>query len=200
MNKSIIIIILALGLALPLLAKGADIAQSYALEAQANYVGSLEIMRELAAADASEPFYQVRIAWLEYLLGRYERAISSYRKAISLRDNLDAHIGIINCHLALGDYRPTLNAADSLLAQHSGHTQLLGKAAYAAYMLKEHSRAADYYARIIQLYPWDMEIRGYLVNNLYLAKRVDEARAEYRLLKKYFPQSGIVAQYKGVLE
>lgn len=200
MNIRIITLTLALGLTLPLLAQKADIAQSYTLEGQANYVGSLEIMRELATADASEPFYQVRIAWLEYLLGRYERAISSYRKAIDLRDNLDARVGIINCHLALSDYRPALNAADSLLVEHRQNTQLLGKAAYAAFMLKEHSQAADYYKRILQLYPWDMEIRGYLVNNLYLAKRVEEAKAEYRLLKKYYPLSGIVAQYKGVLE
>lgn len=200
MNIRIVILILTLCLSLSLLAQTKDIAQSYALEGKADYVGSLEIMRELATADASEPFYQVRIAWLEYLLGRYERAIASYRKAINLRDNLDSRIGIINCRLALGDYRPALNAADSLLVDNRQNTQVLGKAAYAAYMLKEYSRAADYYARILQLYPWDMEIRGYLVNNLYLAKRVEEAKAEYRLLKKYYPLSGIVAQYKGVLD
>jgi tetratricopeptide (TPR) repeat protein len=200
MNIRISILTLALIITLPMLAQTRDIAQSYALEGQANYVGSLEIMRELAASDAAEPFYQVRIAWLEFLLGRYERAISSYRKAISLRDNLDARIGIINCRLALGDYRLALNAADSLLVEHSQNTQVLTKAAYAAYMLKEYSQAADYYTRIIQLYPWDMEIRGYLVNNLYLAGKVKEAKAEYKLLKKYYPLSGIVAQYKGVLE
>ncbi|HPV14703.1 MAG TPA: tetratricopeptide repeat protein [Candidatus Cloacimonadota bacterium] len=200
MNIKILILTLVLSLTLPLLAKTADIAQSYALEAQADYVGALDVVRELSTTDVAEPFYQVRIAWLEYLLGRYERSISSYRKAISLRDNLDARVGIINCHLALGDYRPALNAADSLLVEQRQNTQLLAKAAYAAYMLKEYSQAADYYKRIIQLYPWDMEIRGYLVNNLYLAKRVDEAKAEYRLLKKYYPLSGIVAQYKSVLE
>jgi tetratricopeptide (TPR) repeat protein len=200
MNIRIIILALALSLTLPLLAQTRDIAQSYALESQADFIGSLEIMRELSAADPQEPFYQVRIAWLEYLLGRYERSISSYRKAIGLRDNLDARVGIINCHLALGDYRLALSATDSLLVEHRQNPQLLAKAAYAAYLLKEHSLAADYYIRLIQVYPWDMESRGYLVNNLYLAGRVDEARAEYRLLKKYYPLSGIVAQYKSVLE
>lgn len=200
MNFRTLILSLALSLILPLLAQTRDIAQSYALESQADFIGSLEIMRELSAADPQEPFYQVRIAWLEYLLGRYERSISSYRKAIGMKDNLDARVGIINCHLALGDYSLALSATDSLLVEHRQNPQLLAKAAYAAYLLKEHSLAADYYIRLIRLYPWDMESRGYLVNNLYLAGRVDEARVEYRLLKKYYPLSGIVAQYKGVLE
>ena len=140
MNIRIIILALALSLTLPLLAQTRDIAQSYALESQADFIGSLEIMRELSAADPQEPFYQVRIAWLEYLLGRYERSISSYRKAIGLRDNLDARVGIINCHLALGDYRLALSATDSLLVEHRQNPQLLAKAAYAAYLLKEQLR------------------------------------------------------------
>ena len=62
----------------------------------------------------------------------------------------------------------------------------MGKAAYAAYMLKEYSQAADYY-NASSSSPLGYGDRGYLVNNLYLAKRVDEAKAEYRLLKKYYP-------------
>jgi len=140
MNFRTLILSLALILTLPLLAQTRDIAQSYALESQADFIGSLEIMRELSAADPQEPFYQVRIAWLEYLLGRYERSISSYRKAIGLRDNLDARVGIISCHLALGDYRLALSATDSLLVEQRQNPQLLAKAAYAAYLLKEDLR------------------------------------------------------------
>jgi tetratricopeptide (TPR) repeat protein len=77
---------------------------------------------------------------------------------------------------------------------------LISKAAYAAYMLKDYALAAAYYAKAEALYPWDMENRGYLVNNLYLAGKTAEARKQYQLLKKYYPQSQIVSMYKDLLD
>lgn len=191
---------LCLGLAVLANAQSKTITDSYILETSSNFQGALDVMQDLSAADPGDAFYQIRIAWLQYLLGSYPESILSYRKAILLKDNLDAHLGLINCQLALARYPDAIQEADLLLAVHQQNPLLLGKAGYAAYMLKDYALAAKYYAQSLQIYPWDMETRGYLVNNLYLSGKVAEAKSEYLLLKKYYPQSAVITQYKSVLE
>lgn len=171
----------------------ADISDSYAQEENGNYASALQIMQELQKSDAAEPFYQMRIAWLQYLLGRYEDAISSYRRALSIKEHYDAHMGVINCQLALGRYQELISEVAELLKNRPQDQALMAKAAYAAYLKKDYATAASYYRMIISLYPWDMESRGYLVNNLFLAGLDAEGIQQYALLKKYYPRSSILA-------
>jgi tetratricopeptide (TPR) repeat protein len=181
-------------------AASADISESYSAEARYDFGTALRIMQELVVAEPNEPFYQVRLAWLQYLSGQYRDAIASYQKSITLLDNLDAHIGIINSQLALGNYTEAIRLTDIQLAVHKQNPTLYTKAAYAAYMMKDYAKAAAYYKSAIAIYPWDMESRGYLVNNLYLAGNIKEAKDQYTLLKKYYPKSAIVEQYKDILK
>jgi len=190
-------IMLCLCLSLPGLA---DITESYTAEARYDFGTALRVMQELAAAEPTEPFYQVRLAWLQYLSGQYKDAIATYQKSIALLDNLDAHIGIINSQLALGNYSEAIRLADVQLAVHKQNPTLYSKAAYAAWMMKDYAKAVAYYQSAIAIYPWDMEARGYLVNNLYLAGNHKEAKEQFLLLKKYYPKSPIIEQYKDILK
>ncbi|HRY83856.1 MAG TPA: tetratricopeptide repeat protein [Candidatus Cloacimonadota bacterium] len=183
-----------------LFAQAPNISDSYVQESRANFQSALDVMLELSSKDPADSFYKVRIAWLQYLMGKYQEAILTYRAAIALQDNLDAQTGIINCLLALGQYSEAITAVDAQLIVHKQNPTLMSKAAYAAYMSKNYALAASYYQRMLSIYPWDMESRGYLVNNLYLAGNVEEARLQYQSLLKYYPQSTIITQYKGVLD
>ena len=169
-----------------------NISDSYTQEDKGNFATALDIMIELRDADPAEPFYQVRVAWLQYLLGRYDDAIASYRKAIALQDNLDAWLGIINCQLALGKYNEAMAGVDEQLKIHRQNPTLMSKGAYAAYMKKDYARAAAYYQTLISIYPWDMESRGYLVNNLFLSAQDTEGIRQLNLLKKYYPRSAML--------
>jgi tetratricopeptide (TPR) repeat protein len=142
----------------------------------------------------------MRIAWLQYLLGSYPEAMNHYQTALAKLDHLDAHLGIINCQLALGQWDAALTKTEQLLPSHSDSSTLLGKAAYAAYMKKDYSRAAELYRNIVSLYPWDLDNRAYLVNNLYLSGAVNLAKQQYAILRKYAPLSQTVIDYKGILD
>lgn len=198
--KTNLFIVLVLMLAAGALRALPNIEDSYNQENKGYYASALDVMLELQAADAKEPFYQVRIAWLQYLLGRYEEAIASYRKALALLENLDARTGIINCLLALGRYPEAIAEVDEQLKTHRQNPTLISKGAYAAYMKKDYARAVTYYQTMIAIYPWDFESRGYLVNNLFLAGQNEEGQRQLLLLKKYYPQSAIVEQYKDKLK
>ena len=198
--KTKLFIVLVLMLAAGALRALPNIEDSYNQENKGYYASALDVMMELQAADAKEPFYQVRIAWLQYLLGRYEEAIATYRKALGLMENLDARTGIINCLLSLGRYNEAIAEVDEQLKTHRQNPTLISKGAYAAYMKKDYARAVTYYQTMIAIYPWDFESRGYLVNNLFLAGQNEEGLRQLLLLKKYYPQSAIVEQYKDKLK
>ncbi len=199
MPKTILIILALLITALPLLAQR-GITDSYQAEARGEYDSALAITRELLAAAPNDAFYQVRVAWLLYLQGNYGDAASAYEAAIRLLDSLDAQLGRLNSLLALGRYSEALQHSRDQIRLHPENTLLLGKGAYAAYMLKDYLTAAEYFARIGAIHPWDMENRGYLMNNLYLSEQEAAAREQYLFLKKYYPQSQLLPNYKRIFE
>ncbi len=199
MHKIIPIILAMLLLALPLLALR-SITDSYQAEARGEYDTALTISRELLAAAPTDAFYQVRVAWLLYLQGNYGDAASAYEASIRLQDSLDAQLGRLNSLLALGRYAETLEHSRAQIKLHPQNITLLGKAAYAAYMLKDYRAAAEFFASIAALHPWDMENRAYLMNNLYLSEQETAAREQYLFLKKYYPQSSLLPNYQRVFE
>ncbi|MCK9308925.1 MAG: tetratricopeptide repeat protein [Candidatus Cloacimonetes bacterium] len=195
MKTTIIVMILCLLSGVMLGVGKSTITDSYNAETAKNYTRALQIMEEIAATDTNDDFYQLRIGWLQYLLGKYNEAIKSYTKSNTIAHSLDAQTGIVNCQLALGKWDDARELADQILKSYPQNSVILGKAAYAAYMKQDYAGAASYYLSIIRITPWDMEIRGYLVNNLYLSKDTENARKHYVLLKKYYPESLIVKEY-----
>lgn len=177
-----------------------SIQQSYFAESNGDYTQAITHMQKLLRDDPDEVFYSMRTAWLYYLLGSYPQALELYQKSLLKQDHLDAHLGVINCQLALGEWDQALRAAQKLLPEHSQNTILLSKAAYAAYMQKAYPTAADYFGLIVAISPWDMENRGYWVNNLYLSGNLLEAKKQYLILKKYHPDSQIVLDLQEALD
>jgi tetratricopeptide (TPR) repeat protein len=198
MNRYVLMALLILSSLTMLFAQG--IQDSYQAEMRGDYPNALAAVEQLAAGDPDELFYTMRIAWLQYLSGDYHTARTTYAKALNKLDHLDAHLGILNCQLALGEWSAALGNSTQLIARYPGNPMLLGKAAYAAFMKKDHALAAQYYGDILALYPWDLDSRAYYVNNLYLSGKIAEARHEYTTLKKYAPQSQMVIDYQGILD
>jgi len=192
------LLILAAGF---LLGQGkASITDSYNAETARNYTRALQIMEDLSANDPNDEFYILRIAWLQYLLGSYNESMKNYQKSNNLYPSLDAQTGILNCQLALGMWNEAHNQAEHILQNFPQNIAVLSKAAYSTYMLQNYRATADYYQRIVNIFPWDMESRGYLVNNLYLSKDIENARQHYQILKKYAPDSAMAKEYSKVFK
>jgi len=197
-HLALVIILISLSGLLMAQAKS-TISDSYNAETARNYTRALQIMEEISAKDPDDAFYTLRIAWLQYLLGRYNDAIKNYTRSNNASSSLDAQTGILNCYLALGKWSDAKALADQILKSHPQNVVILGKAAYAAYMMQNYRATADYYLSILKITPWDMESLGYLVNNLYLAKDMDNAKKHFARLKKYYPDSPMVKEYNKLL-
>ncbi|HNZ88238.1 MAG TPA: hypothetical protein PLY48_02540 [Candidatus Cloacimonas acidaminovorans] len=178
----------------------ASITDSYNAETARNYTRALQIMEDLSANDPNDEFYILRIAWLQYLLGSYNESMKNYQKSNNLYPSLDAQTGILNCQLALGMWNEAHNQAEHILQNFPQNIAVLSKAAYSTYMLQNYRATADYYQRIVNIFPWDMESRGYLVNNLYLSKDIENARQHYQILKKYAPDSAMAKEYSKIFK
>jgi tetratricopeptide (TPR) repeat protein len=176
-----------------------SITDSYNAEAAKNYSRALEIMRSLISTNGEDEFYLLRVAWLEYLMGNYNASIINYQNSNKKFASLDAQVGILNCQLALAKWNDAKTLADEILKQYPQNTTVMAKAAYATYMKQDYRSTADYYLSIIKITPWDMEARGYLVNNLYLAKDIENARKHYQKLQRYYPESSIIKEYSKIL-
>jgi len=198
--KKYLIIFLLLWVSLGFAKGKSTITDSYNAETAKNYTRALQIMNELREDDPNDEFYLLRTAWLQYLLGSYKEAEQNYSKSNQIFHSLDAQTGILNCYLALGKWNDAQALADQILKSYPQNPIILSKAAYASYMKQDYRATADYYLEIIKIMPWDMESRGYLVNNLYLAKDVDNARKHFNILKKYYPDSPMVKEYSGIFK
>ena len=198
--KRIFILLLLLWTCLSYAKGKSTITDSYNAEIARNYTRALQIMDELRTDDPEDEFYLLRTAWLQYLLGNYKEAEKNYNKSNQIFRNLDAQTGILNCYLALGKWSDAKTLADQILKSYPQNTLIMSKAAYAAYMQQNYRATADYYLEIIKLAPWDMESRGYLVNNLYLSKDTENARKHYNILKKYSPDSPMVKEYSSIFK
>ncbi len=198
--RSIITVIILMGWLGLAAQNSANIRDSYNAETTGDYPRALDVMKKLAAADASDEFYQLRLGWLYYLLADYNAALVHYQKSNTLSVNLDAQIGMLNCQLAMGKFPDAISLANNILKQHPQNTTVMGKAAYAAYMRQDYKGAVDFYQRILRINQWDMETLGYLVANLYLSGQLQEARKQYQRLKKYYPASIIITEYDRYLD
>ncbi|MBM4403445.1 MAG: tetratricopeptide repeat protein [Candidatus Cloacimonetes bacterium] len=172
-----------------------SIRDSYNAETTGDYSRALDVMIKLATADANDEFYQLRLGWLYYMMQDYASAFNHYQKSNTLVANLDAQLGMLNCHLALGKWNDALALAHNILKQYPQHTTVMSKAAYASYMKQDYKDAADYYQRVLKINQWDMDTLGYLVANLYLSNQLTEAKQHFQKLKKYYPASAIITDY-----
>jgi hypothetical protein len=85
-------------------------------------------MEDLNTSDPNDEFYILRIAWLQYLLGRYNDSLKNYQKSNNIFPSLDAQTGILNCQLALGLWMMHITK-QSNLEKFSQNIVVLSKAA-----------------------------------------------------------------------
>lgn len=73
---------------------------SYALEAQGKYRKALDVLLPLQSALKRQYGYNLRLAWLHSLLGRYKAAIRYYTKvSLILPDSFEPRLGLARVYL-----------------------------------------------------------------------------------------------------
>lgn len=154
----------ALFIALPAAAQSADpqvYAQSYSLEAQGDYGGALSTLDKLSSAQRSGYVYSLRRAWLLYLNGRYDDAIASYDRAIKAQPGaIEPLLGKMLPELALRKWADVQATAGKALSLDADNYLATSRLAYSLYNLGRYAEAEKHYARLVTLYPADVEMKA----------------------------------------
>lgn len=133
--------------------------RSYRQEASKNYSRAIREMNGVIRAfpDAYTP--NLRLGYLNLLLGNFEQAITHYKAAsAALPDALSPKIGLMNVHLALKDYEAVKQLGVDILERDAGNYLASVKKAHALIQLKEYSRAQAILERLLALYPEDVHL------------------------------------------
>lgn len=195
--KSIITCLL-LVLALALSAEDATsiILQSYTYESEGNYTQAIQEMNKLVAMDARDTFYQLRLGWLHYYNGSYSLAEKHYQKAAKLNPCLEALEGMMLSVFAVGNWSQTIEYASRILDNYPNNFTALTRIGYSYYMQQQYDKAAEFYKKAHQIYPYHIEVIGYYLSASSKSGDRDTAEILYTMLKKYSPTNTFVTEYE----
>lgn len=204
MNRiTLVSISLSLSLCGPLWAQNGDgqkLTASYAAEATGQYSDAIEVLKPLAERDTADAFYQLRLGWLYYLSGQYNVAQVYYQKSRQLTSSQEAEEGLLNCALARTNWDAVVNFGTTILKKYPQNSGIMAKTGFAYYSKKDYASAAEMYRRILDIYPYNLEAKGYLLSCQVLGGERLKAKATYRELKRYSPKNPFVLEYAKQME
>ena len=176
--------------------RNSSIADSYTLEAQGNYNGAVNIMLRLEKAAPQEPFFQLRLGWLFFQQADYVKAEEYYRRSLLLKPSLEAREGLMNSQYYQGQWLKTIHTGKQILELSSKHFSALTSVAYSYYALGDFLNAAAYYQRVTDIYPFNLEVMGYLLSSYHQSNQREKAAEIYRRLSIYSPENPFIKEYQ----
>jgi tetratricopeptide (TPR) repeat protein len=168
--------------AFPVQADDVDpLAESYRLEARNDAAGAARLMRRVADSAPRRYFPRLRHAWLELKAGVYGDAAESYQRAAALSpDAIEPLIGAQQALVAAERWEAAEKVGRDLVAREPKGYLARSRLAWTLYKRKDWKGAADEYAKVLALYPADVDMRmGLGWSLLALGKKV-EAAANFR--------------------
>lgn len=145
---------------------------SYAAEAKGDYKAALSAMK-----NSGSNSYEVnlRIGWLQYMLGAYNEAETAYKKAVdAMPYSIEAKLGYVYPLSALGKWtevRQQYNKILEICPQHSLANYRMGLIFYYS---EDFKTAQKYFDKVVNMYPFDYDgviMSGW--NNLKLGKKAE---------------------------
>ena len=161
---------------------------SFAREAQGDLSGALRASQEAAERNPERYFTRIRVAFLELELKNYAAAAEDYARAAALAPrSLEALLGQQQALLALGRYTEAETAGRKALARDADNYLAASRLAWTLFSLKRYADAGKVYARVLTLYPSDLEMMTGLAYSELRAGRKREASDAFRAVLAILP-------------
>jgi tetratricopeptide (TPR) repeat protein len=162
---------------------------SFGLEAMGNYRGALGATQRILKQDDKNYTAVLRLAWLQYKLGKYDESIAQYRRAVDLAPgSIEPKLGILLPYAAASSWPEVEKYAKEVLAAAPGDATATSRLAWAMYSQGRYAEALKLYKKVLDLYPTDQEMQLGMGWTLIKMGRGKEARG-------YFERVLVVRQY-----
>ena len=157
--------------------QAAAFASSYAAEAKADYAEAIAPIKAVYTGTYEQ---NLRLGWLFFLAKNYPAAAAHYQKAVEQRPYaIEPKLGLIKPLNALGQVEKMLSTYENILKIDPQNTQANYWTGVIYLNRKAYDRAARYFERVVNLYPFDYDSTISLAwAYLNLGKKA-EARALY---------------------
>lgn len=180
--KSFTFVLLVLGLPFAAPAQqteqAAAFAASYTAEAKADYT---EAIAALKAVYASSYEQNLRLGWLYFLAKNYTVSISYYQKAVEQRPYaLEPKFGLVKPLNALNQVDKLLGLYEAILKIDAQNTQANYWVGVIYLNRKAYDKAARYFERVVNLYPFDYDVNLSLAWTYLNLGRKADARTLYQ--------------------
>lgn len=149
----------------PLAAQGANpgdsYKRSYTLEAKGKYSDALAAIIPMASSQRRSYFFQMRVAWLRYLAGKYDASVTAYKQAAALKPAaVETHLGMTLPLMATRKWKDAAAAANRALRLAPGNYLATTRLAWIQYNLGRFVAAERTYRAVLQRYPSSLEMNA----------------------------------------
>lgn len=161
-NKTALIFILALFLNYASIAFGQNgkvleaFTKSYEYETSGDYTNALSILESVYEADSYE--INIRLGWLNYKAGDYQKSLDYYNKSINLMPySIEPKLGYNLPASALKNWDDVISKYKSILEIDPQNTFVHYQLGNIYYERKDFSSAYSSFEKIVNLYPFDFD-------------------------------------------
>jgi tetratricopeptide (TPR) repeat protein len=169
--------------------------QSVTLEGEGKYQEALDILNKITGPQAHNYIVELRRGWLAYMLADYDGSTNAYARAVRLNsDSVEAKLGLMLPQLAARKWVDAEKSGLSVIRVDPENYLANSRLAYVYYNLTRYRDAASYYARVIKRYPGDLEMRSGYAWSLFMQRRQESARVEFKKILAISPS------HKGALK
>ena len=168
----------------------ADLYQkSVDFEVDKKYQESLDELEKISGALKSSYAFQLRKGWLLYLLGKYEKAITSYKAAVAKEPrSVEALLGLMPPQMAVRKWVDAEKTGKRILKLDPGSYLANSRLAYIYYSLTRFDEAEKYYKKLVNHYPGDVEMRSGYGWSLFKQGNYEEAKVQFKKIIAFAPK------------
>ncbi len=148
---------------------------SYSLEKEGKYKNAADELKKVYSDDSYE--VNLRIGWLQYNSGLFDESAAHYQKAINLKPySEEAKFGLIYPKAAQGKWKEVINLYSSILVINPKNTTANYRLGLIYYGSKNYIKAATYFEKVLDLYPFDYDALLMLAWSDYFLGKKNEAK------------------------
>ncbi len=134
----------------------AAFSKSYQLEAEKKYFEAIKTLEVAYTENSYET--NLRLGWLNYLAGQYDKSIGYYNKSAALMTTaVEPLLGVLNPQIAKNDWANAEKTYLAILAIDSKNSSANYKLGLIYYYRKNYTAAKKYFDVVLNLYPFDYE-------------------------------------------
>lgn len=162
-------------------AEDSAVQDSLSFEARGDLPAALRAASSVADANPKRYFARLRVAYLELLQNNFAAAAKDYARAAELLpQSLEALLGRQQALIALGRYADAEPLGREILARDADNYLGSSRLAWTLFNLKRYPESAKIYARLLVLYPSDLEMATGLGYALLRSGRKSDAAEAFR--------------------